>query len=135
MAEGLLRHLAGDQLDVFSAGTRATTVNPTAITVMDELGIDIRGQFSKTLDRYLNQPFDAVITVCDTAADNCPFLPGKYHRLHWSFPDPAAVAGDEARLAAFRNVRDGLAARFRAWLPIITGIENMTPTPAHQSHN
>lgn len=116
MAEGVLRWLAGDRYDVFSAGSRATIVNPYAIRAMGEIGVDISAQFSKTYERYLGQPFDAVITVCDNAADNCPFLPGQYTRLHWSFPDPAAVEGDVAKLQAFREVRDGLIAHFRAYV-------------------
>jgi arsenate reductase len=112
MAEGVLRHLAGGRIDVFSAGSRATYVNPFAVRAMDEIDVDIRAQFSKTYERYLSQPFDAVITVCDNAADNCPFLPGHYRRIHWSFPDPAAVEGDEVKLQAFRDVRDGLITRF-----------------------
>ena len=116
IAEGLLRTLGGTVYDVYSAGSRATSVNPLAITVMDEIGIDIRSQFSKSLDRYLGQPFDAVITVCDNAAEGCPFVPGKYHRIHWSFPDPAAVEGDAAKLAAFRNVRDGLGGKLEEFV-------------------
>jgi arsenate reductase (thioredoxin) len=116
MAEGVLRWLAGDRYDVFSAGSRATLVNPYAIRAMDEIGVDISAQFSKTYERYLGQPFDAVITVCDNAADNCPFLPGKYTRIHWSFPDPAAVDGDAAKQQAFREVRDGLIGRFKRYL-------------------
>jgi arsenate reductase (thioredoxin) len=116
MAEGALRWLAGDRYDVFSAGSRETSVNPFATRAMREIGVDISAQFSKTYERYLGQPFDAVITVCDNAADNCPFLPGQYTRIHWSFPDPAAVEGDDAKLQAFREVRDGLIARFRAYV-------------------
>ena len=116
MAEGILRSLAGDCYDVFSAGTRATRVNPFAIKALAELDIDISGQYSKTYEPFLGQPFDAVITVCDSVAENCPFLPGKYSRIHWSFPDPAAVKGDEARLQAFRDVRDGLIKRFKAFI-------------------
>lgn len=116
MAEGVLRWLAGDRCDVFSAGTVATQVNPFAVRAMDEIGVDIRMQYSKTYEQFLGQPFDAVITVCDNAAENCPFLPGQYVRLHWSFPDPAAVTGDEAKLQAFREVRDGLTKKFREWL-------------------
>lgn len=116
MAEGVLRWLAGDRYDVHSAGSRETSVNPYAIRAMSEIGVDISAQFSKTYERYLGQPFDAVITVCDNAAENCPFLPGRYTRLHWSFPDPAAVEGEEPRLQAFRDVRDGLIARFRAYV-------------------
>jgi arsenate reductase len=116
MAEAVLRHLAGDRYEVFSAGSRATHVNPFAIRAMDELGVDIRAQFSKTFERYLGEPFDAVITVCDNAAVDCPFLPGAYRRIHWSFPDPAAVEGDEAKLQAFRDVRDGLITRFKRFV-------------------
>lgn len=113
MAEGVLRWLTEGSYDVFSAGSRATSVNPFAIRAMAEIGVDISDQFSKTYERYLNQPFDAVITVCDNAAENCPFLPGRYNRIHWSFPDPAAVEGDEAKLQAFRAVRDGLIVKMR----------------------
>lgn len=116
MAEGVLRWLAGDRFEVFSAGSRETSVNPYAIRAMQEIGVDMSVQFSKTYERYLGQPFDAVITVCDNAADNCPFLPGKYTRIHWSFPDPAAVDGDQPKLQAFREVRDGLIARFRVFV-------------------
>src|SRR6266567_7998271 len=85
MAEGLLRQLAGDRFEVFSAGTEATHVRPLAIKAMAELGIDISQQQSKTLDRYLNEPFDDVITVCDTAAEVCPVFPGAARRRHLSF--------------------------------------------------
>ncbi len=116
MAEGVLRWLVDDRYDVFSAGSRATQVNPFAVRAMSELGVDISEQFSKTYERYLGQPFDAVITVCDNAATNCPFLPGKYQRLHWSFPDPAAVDEEEAKLQAFRDVRDELIIRFKQFI-------------------
>lgn len=116
MAEGLLRVLAGPRLDVFSAGSKPSVVNPAAIAVMGERGIDISGQWSKSLDRYLNQPFDYVITVCDHAAETCPLFPGRAERIHWSFPDPAAVDDPQARLEAFRQVRDALEAQLAAWL-------------------
>lgn len=116
MAEGILRWLGGDRYEVFSAGTKATGVNPFAIRVMDEIGVDIRSQYSKTYEQFIGQPFDAVITVCDDAAETCPFLPGNYRRIHWSFPDPAAVTGDEAKLQAFRDVRDGLIERFKRFV-------------------
>lgn len=116
MAEGILRWLAGERYDVFSAGSRATGVNPFAIRAMDEIGVDIRAHYSKTFEQFLGQPFDAVITVCDSAAETCPFLPGQYNRIHWSFPDPAAVEGDDARLHAFRDVRDGLIERVREFV-------------------
>ncbi len=107
MAEGLLRHLAGDRFEAFSAGTEATQVRPLAIKVMGELGIDISGQQSKTLDRYLKAPFDMVITVCDTAAEACPIFPGAVQRRHWSFEDPSKATGSDAeQLAVYRRVRD-----------------------------
>jgi len=112
MAEGLLRHLAGDRFEAFSAGTEATLVRPLAIKVMAELGIDISRQQSKTLDRYLSEPFDLVITVCDTAAEACPIFPGAAKRLHWSFEDPSEASGSEAeQLVVYRHVRDSIRTR------------------------
>jgi arsenate reductase len=112
MAEGLLRHLAGDRFEAFSAGSEATHVRPLAIRAMDELGIDISRQESKPLDRYLQEPFDAVITVCDQANDSCPIFAGGKRRLHWSLPDPSQATGsEEEQLAVYRQVRDELAKR------------------------
>jgi arsenate reductase len=112
MAEGWLRHLGREHFDVYSAGTEATHVRPLAIQAMTEVGIDLSGQFSKTLDRYLDEQFDEVITVCDTAAETCPFFPGAKHRRHWSFPDPSQAKGSqEEQLAVYRRVRDAIRAR------------------------
>lgn len=112
MAEGLLRSLGGDRFEVFSAGTEATRVRPLAIQAMSELDIDISRQESKTLERYLNEPFDEVITVCDAAAEACPIFPGATHRRHWSFPDPSQAKGSEAeQLAVYRRVRDAIRER------------------------
>lgn len=109
MAEGLLRALAGDRFEVASAGTVATAVRPEAVRVMAELGVDISRQESKSLERFRDQAFDWVITVCDDAAEACPTFPGPARRLHWSLPDPTRVTGsEEERLAAFRAVRDRL---------------------------
>jgi len=117
MAEGLLRHLSGDCFEAFSAGTEATRVRPLAIMAMEEIGIDISGQESKTLDRYLNQPFDYVITVCDDANEACPFFPGAQSRLHWCLQDPSRAEGsEEERLAVFRSVRDRIGERVQAEL-------------------
>lgn len=110
MAEGLLRDMAGDRFEVFSAGTEATLVREEAISVMAEIGVDISAQESKTLERYISEPFDLVVTVCDDANEACPVFPGARDRLHWSFPDPSRVKGEE-RLAAFRKVRDEIQAR------------------------
>ncbi len=107
MAEGLLRHLAGDRFEVYSAGTEATSVRPEAIAAMAELGVDISGQESETLDRYLGEPFDYVVTVCDDANEACPVFPGAKNRLHWSFRDPSRATGsEEEHLEVFREVRD-----------------------------
>jgi arsenate reductase (thioredoxin) len=115
MAEGLLRYLAGDRFEVMSAGTEATHVRPLAIRAMDEIGVDISGQESQTLQRYLEEPFDYVITVCDDANEACPFFPGAGSRLHWSFEDPSRAEGsEEERLAVFRSVRDRIKDRVQA---------------------
>jgi arsenate reductase (thioredoxin) len=108
IGEGMLRHLAGDRSEAMSASTEATHVRPLAVRVMDEVGRDISGQGSKTLERYLGQPLDYVITVCDEANEACPFFPGARQRLHWSLPDPAAAAEgtEEERLEVFRLVRN-----------------------------
>jgi len=112
MAEGLLRHVADARFEAMSAGTEATGVRPLAVRAMEELGIDISGQESETLDRYLKEPFDYVITVCDDANEACPFFPGAANRLHWSFEDPSRVEGsEEDRLAVFRSVRDRIRER------------------------
>jgi arsenate reductase (thioredoxin) len=112
MAEGLLRHLGDDRFEAFSAGTERTHVRPLAARAMAELGIDISAQESKTLERYLGEPFDAVITVCDQANESCPIFPGAKRRLHWSFPDPSRVVGtEEEQLAAYRRVRGALRQR------------------------
>lgn len=109
MAEGLLRGLAGERFEAASAGTEATRVRPEARAVMAEIGVDISGQESETLERYLGESFEYVITVCDSAAESCPVFPGAAERLHWSLPDPSVVRGEEEeRLAAFRSVRDRL---------------------------
>jgi arsenate reductase (thioredoxin) len=115
MAEGLLRHLAGDRFEVMSAGTEATHVRPLAIRTMEEIGVDISGQESKTLERYLREPFDYVITVCEEANEACPFFPGAQNRLHWSFEDPSKAEGsEEERLEVFRSVRDRIGDRVQA---------------------
>jgi arsenate reductase len=117
MAEGWLWYLGGSSYEVNSAGTHPTTVNPLAIRVMAECSIDISQARSKSVTEFLDQPFDYVITVCDHAAEHCPVFPGKAQRIHWSFPDPAAVTGDIAdRLQAFRNVRDALYFQFWQWV-------------------
>lgn len=110
MAEGLLRARAGDRFEVHSAGTEATHVRPEAIAAMREIGIDIGGQSSKTLERYLHADLAWLITVCDQAREACPVIPGVRNQLHWSIEDPAAVHGP-GRMAAFRAARVELQAR------------------------
>lgn len=110
MAEGLLRALVGDRVEVASAGTTARGVHPLAVRAMAEAGVDISAQRSKTVDE-LSGDFDVVVTVCDTS---CPIPPRHRLLLRWKFPDPSAAGGsDEERLAVFRRVRDGLASRVR----------------------
>ncbi len=121
MAEGLLRELGGAYFDVFSAGSKPSVVHPLAIQVMNERGIDIRGQRSKHLNEYISQPFDYVLTVCDNAAAECPHFPGRAQRIHWSFPDPAA-GGSEEKLQAFRQIREALEARLKSWLAEKTSV-------------
>ncbi len=114
MAEGLLRDMAGDRFEVFSAGTRPAGLNPLAVSAMREIGIDISRHHSKSVEEFSRQPFDYVITVCDSAKESCPIFPGAVERLHYSFVDPAAAQGsDEERLAVFRRVRDQIGERLR----------------------
>jgi arsenate reductase len=120
MAEGLLRARGGERFAVFSAGTHPRAVHPLAIQVMREIGIDISeraGHRAKSLGEFADQPpIDLVVTVCDDAAEECPVFPGA-RQEHWGFPDPSAVTGsEEERLAAFRSVRDAIAARIETFL-------------------
>ena len=117
MGEGLLRHLAGNRVDVFSAGRAPSSVNPFALRAMRGRGIDISGHRSDHLNQYLDRESDFVITVCDSAAETCPVFPGRAKRIHWSLPDPAAVDGDDnAALQSFVSVRDGLEEKLSDWL-------------------
>jgi len=107
MAEGLLRHDAGDRFTVESAGTKPSIVRPEAIAVMKEVGIDIASHRSKHVDEFAGQDFDYVLTVCDRANESCPIFAGHAARLHRNFEDPALAHGSqEERLAVFRRVRD-----------------------------
>jgi arsenate reductase len=117
MAEGLLRHEGGDRFEVFSAGTKPSHVRPEAIAVMAEIGLDISGHRSKSVDEFVGQDLDFVITVCDNAKETCPVFPGAVKRLHWPFEDPAAVEGsEEVRKAAFRRIRDRIHGRIMVFL-------------------
>lgn len=111
MAEAFLARDAGARLRVASAGTHPTIVNPLTVRVLAERGIDWSTARSKSMDEFLDQPFDRVITVCDEAAEACPVFPGAGQRIHVGFEDPAAVAGSESiRLEAFRRIRDEIEA-------------------------
>jgi arsenate reductase len=117
MAEGFLRALAGDRFKAQSAGTEKTAVNPLAIRVMAERGIDISGHTSKVYTDLMQEPWDYLVTVCDDANEQCPFVPGAVKRLHWSFEDPSRAGGsDEQRLAVFRLVRDQIEGKVAEWI-------------------
>lgn len=112
MAEGFLRAFGSDDFVAASAGIEARGVHPFAVQAMAEVGIDIGMQESKTVERFLDERFDLVITVCDEAAEACPVFPNAAERRHWSFPDPSAATGaDEERFARFVEVRDAIAER------------------------
>ncbi len=116
MAEGWLRHLTAGRVEVYSAGTHPSSVHPLAIRVMAERGIDLSMHRSKSVQEFLGQSFDYVITVCDRAKEACPVFPGAPMRIHWSMPDPAAVAGAASSLDGFRQIRDRLEARLKAFV-------------------
>jgi arsenate reductase len=112
MAEGLFRQAGRGACEVESAGTKPGHVRPEAIAVMKELGIDISGHRSKSVNEFEGRTFDYVVTVCDNARDNCPFFPAGTERIHWSLEDPAAVQGtEEERFCAFRRIRDQIQER------------------------
>lgn len=123
LAEGILRHAAGDLLDVRSAGSRpAGYVHPKAIQVMQEIGLDLSAHHSKHMDEFLGQKVDTVITVCGNADQACPLFPGQVHRYHWGFDDPAHATGtDEEILAEFRRVRDQIKLVFEAYAAGLRG--------------
>ena len=117
MAEGFLRAFGGESFEAHSAGTNPTTVNPLAIQVMREAGIDMSGQRSKNVAEYFGQHFPLVITVCDNAKEHCPIFPGPCRREHWPFPDPADASGTvEQKLETFRSVRDAIGERVREFV-------------------
>ena len=120
MAEGLLRHYYGDRYEAYSAGTQPGGVNPFAIEVMKEFGIDLSGHRSEHIDEYADEEMDYVVTVCDSAREECPYLPARKRNLHESFADPSAARGsDDTKRAAFRRARDEI----RIWIDETFGIE------------
>ena len=126
MAEGLLRHLGAERFEIASAGVAPTHVRSEAITVMREIGIDISHHRSKSVDEFLGQDFDYVITVCDNANEQCPVFPSNTKRIHWSFEDPGAAEGDEqSRLQVFRKVRNEILDQLRLFANVATTGENI----------
>jgi arsenate reductase (thioredoxin) len=119
LAEALLHHLGGERIAAFSAGIEPAGINPLTVRVLEEAGLPTTGLRSKSVDEYLGQRFDYVITVCDDARGVCPVFPGVHESLHWGYPDPAKVEGsDDIRLAAFRSVFTQLGQRIHQFLPI-----------------
>ena len=118
MAEGLLRARGGTAYDVFSAGTQPRVVHPLAIKALREIGIDLSAHRAKSLEAFRNQPpMDLVITVCDEAAEACPYFPNARRQVHWGFFDPSQARGsEEERLAVFRHIRDQIAAKIDQFL-------------------
>ena len=110
MAEGYVRHVAGDSFEPLSAGIEPKGLNPLAVEAMSEIGIDISQQKSKDVVSFLGQYIPYIVTVCDNARERCPIFPRTYKFLHWGFDDPAAAQGTrEEKLAVFRRVRDEIA--------------------------
>jgi arsenate reductase len=119
LGEAMFRHLGGERVEVHSAGTHPSVVNPLALRVLEEAGIGTDGLRSTSVTEYLGQRFDYVITVCDDAREACPVFPGVHETMHWSYPDPAKAEGtEEQRLAAFRSVLNGIGQRIHAFLPL-----------------
>jgi len=124
MGEAILRQLAGDRFEVVSAGTHPASVHLLAIEAMREVGVDISGQRSKSVDEFRGQEFEAIITVCDHARDACPAFAGRAARVHYNIPDPAAVQGTDAeRLEAFRHARDLLFSCLCEFVAVLSGPE------------
>jgi len=116
MTEGFLRHMAGDRFEVFSAGVKPTQVNPLAIKVMAEAGVDISKHRSKSAMEFIGQQFDYIITVCDNAKQTCLVFSGKHEKIHWDLEDPAEAEGsEEERLVVFRKIRDEIRKKIEEW--------------------
>ena len=118
MAEALLRKMANDRFDVYSAGLEPTVIHPMTIKVLEEIGLDTRGQYAKPLTEYLGKVhFSYLITVCSNAEERCPIFPGMGQRLHWPFEDPAIFKGsEEEKLEFFRMIRDQIQTEIQQWL-------------------
>lgn len=118
MAEAILRSIGKEDFEVFSAGANpAAEVHPLAIQVMRESGLDISHHRPKDLSQYLDEQFDHIITVCDKARDTCPTFPGDPHRIHWNYPDPVQVKGDEeTQIKVFRQIASDMHNRINLWV-------------------
>jgi arsenate reductase len=117
IAEGLMRHLAGDKYEVYSAGSHPTKVHPAAITIMNEVGIDISFHSSDPVSLFKNESMDIVVTVCDNANKTCPVFPGKVDRIHWTIKDPSKNWNPSSKnLANFRKTRDDLTKRIKKFI-------------------
>jgi arsenate reductase len=117
MAEAWLRHLAGDRFEALSAGTHPAGMHPWTLDILSQAGIDASAQRSKSIDEFLDDPPELIVTVCDAAAESCPTFPGATHVVHWPFPDPAGALGNfEEVQVFFSEVRDAIRARIEAWL-------------------
>ena len=129
MAEALVRRYGGGDFEVHSAGTEPKGINPLTLRVLAEAGIDASWARSKSVDVFLDEQFDFVITVCDQARQSCPVFPGVHESLHWGYEDPAAVEGtDEERLAAFRRVLIGLSERINLFIPLARRTRTLSRT-------
>ena len=129
MAEALLRRHGGDRFEVSSAGTDPRGVNPLTLRVLDEAGIDASGARSKSVDEFVDQRFDYVVTVCDQARQSCPVFPGVHESLHWGYEDPAEATGsEEERLAVFRRVFTALGERIQLFATVATRASQANPT-------
>ena len=115
MAEAWIRHVAGERVEVHSAGTHPWKLHPMVPEVMAEVGVSTEGQYSKSVDEFVDQEFDLVVTVCDSAAESCPVFPGARERLHWPFEDPAMVPVEEQG-EVFRRVRDEIGEAVEGWM-------------------
>lgn len=129
MAEGIMRRLGGNRVDAFSAGSEPWQIHPDAVRVMDAIGIDVSKQRSKHLNEYTGQSFDYVVTVCDKANESCPVFPGDPERIHWSFPDPAAIDDEDARCRAFEQTAQELKTRIHYLLGIIDHERRLAARP------
>jgi protein-tyrosine-phosphatase len=121
MAEAILRHLGGDKIAVYSAGSEPSRLHPDALRTLDDLGISMAGLTSKHLKEFVGQDFDYVVTVCDKAREACPVFPGRPAQLHWSYPDPSAVEDEAERLVTFRAIADDLLDRNKSLLAQLEG--------------